>query len=190
MNPNRSSIYSDIQCIELFINCINNISEQYKEYYRKALIHFKNDVIFDNETQILYKDKFNKMNINLISFIKKNIFKIIKYISNLFIKYNIPKKVVLFNTFNFLYKEYIWIEKIEDLSVNYIVYDLNIILNYFLEKMIVYNNTNSNKWIGLVAFTDINRNVNEGFLLYSGISMKENIHMKISKKYKKVIFNI
>ena len=37
MNPYRSSIYSDIQCIELFKNSINKVSQQYKEYYTKEI---------------------------------------------------------------------------------------------------------------------------------------------------------
>ena len=149
MNPYRSSIHSDIHCIELFIYYINKLSEQYKEYYTKALIKFKNNIIFDSKTQTLYRDKFDKLNINLSLFIKKYILKIIIYITNLFDKYNIAKRVILFNTFNFLYKEYIWIEKIEDLTVSYIVFDLNIISNYFLDKLIIYKNKRKN-WNGYV----------------------------------------
>jgi len=166
MNPYKSSIYSDIQCIELFIYSIDKLSKQYKEYYTKYLIQFKDNLIFDNEIQILYRDKFNKLNINLILFIKKHILNIIKYVGNLFDKYNIAKRVILFNTFNFLYKEYNWIEKFEDLTVNYIVYDLNNILNYLLNKLIVYKNERKN-WNGYV---------------YS-LEHKEKFKIEIAKKY-------
>ena len=166
MNPYRSSIYSDIQCIELFINSINKVSQQYKEYYTIILIKFQNYIIFDNKIQILYKDKFDKLNISLYLFIKKYTLNIIKYITNLFDKYNISKQVILFNIFNFSYKKYSWIENFEDLTVNYIVFDLNIILNYFLNKLILYKNKRKN-WNGYAfSFED-----------------REELKEKIAKKY-------
>jgi len=152
MNPYKSSIYSDIDCIKIFKKSIDKLSEKYKQYYSIALIEFKNNIIFNNETEVLYKDRFNKLNINLISTVKKHIVNSIKYITNLFDKYNIPKRMVLFNTFNFLYKEYNWIDKNEDLTVNYIVFDLSDILNYFLKRLILYQNMKKN-WNGyMVSF--------------------------------------
>jgi len=145
MNSYKSSIYTDIQSIELLINYIDKISKEYKEYYIRTLEQFRNNIILNDELQILYKNNFSKINTSLILFVEKYVFKIIKYVDNLFNKYNISKKIILFDTFSFSHKEYNWIADFNNLTVNYIVFEINMILNYFLEKIIVYKNTEMNR---------------------------------------------
>jgi hypothetical protein len=134
----RATINSDIESIIIFINIINKITQQYKKYYSNFLAKFKNLIIFDEKTQKLYNTKFNEININFSIFIHNNILDLIKYANNIFNKYNIEKKINFFNTLNFSYKEYIWHERISDFTIKYILWDLNILLNYLLQRLIKY----------------------------------------------------
>lgn len=135
----------EINEIKNLINIVNNVNSEYKQYCSLILMEFNKIIIFDANTKNIYDNKFNILNNRLKLYYRDNLFPSIQYADNLYNKYKFEHKVTLFSSPFYQYREYVWINDISKMTLEYYIYDLYILLNYLLDRLIKYN---SNRILG------------------------------------------
>jgi hypothetical protein len=130
----------DINFVKYLISLINDTNIQYKQYCSNILMEYNNIFYFNDETKKIYDSKFHKLNIDFIIHFRNNILNLIDNVNHIYSKYKIEKKVVLFASPFYYYKEYTWIDDISNFTTEYVIYDLYTLLNYLLDRLNSYNN--------------------------------------------------